>query len=153
MSSTCSSPRVLVTGHAIDEDGSVSDFFPDPPGAPDDGDDDVPPPVWMNPPDDVLPGVVPVELVLGRSDEAVVMLSGMRAFPTGVAMTLLVRTRTRTKRFSLHEPRWIEAEVRAATMRYETTGSRRDAVWEDDAYRTGQGQPAGGQTSGRLHHP
>jgi hypothetical protein len=53
----------------------------------------------------------------------------------------------------LGEPRWIELEVRAATMRYEATGPRRDAVWEDDAYRTSQDQPAGGQTSGRLHHP
>lgn len=84
---------------------SVTDFFPDPPDVPDHDDVDSPQPVWMNPPDDVLPGVVPVELFLGRSEEAVVMLSGMRAFPAGVAMTLLVRTRTRirTKRFSLHE--------------------------------------------------
>ena len=53
----------------------------------------------------------------------------------------------------LGEPRWIEAKVRAATMRYEAMGPRRDAVWEDDAYRTGQDQPAGGRTSGRLYHP
>lgn len=53
----------------------------------------------------------------------------------------------------LGEPRWIEAKVRAATMRPEAMGSRRDAVWEDDAYRPAQDQPAGSQTSGRLYHP
>ena len=51
------------------------------------------------------------------------------------------------------EPRWIEVDVRAATMRYEAKGPRRDAVWEDDAYRPGQDQPAAGQSSGRLYHP
>ena len=43
----------------------------------------------------MLPGVVPIEVVLGRSDQAVVLLTGMRAFPIGVAMTLHIRTRTR----------------------------------------------------------
>ncbi|WP_210441330.1 hypothetical protein [Nocardioides xinjiangensis] len=54
----------------------------------------------------------------------------------------------------LGQPRWIEAEVRAATMRYgeATIGPRGDAVWEDHAYRTGQ-EPAGGETHARLHHP
>lgn len=51
----------------------------------------------------------------------------------------------------LGEPRWIEADVRAATMRYEATGLRRDAVWEDDAYQAGHDRTAGGHTSGRLH--
>jgi hypothetical protein len=51
----------------------------------------------------MLPGIVPVELILGRSDQAVVMLAGMRAFSTGVAMTLLVRTRTRMRRFDLND--------------------------------------------------
>jgi hypothetical protein len=82
----------------------MSDFFPrqDEPVYEPEFDDD-PQPVWLNPPEDVLPGVVPVELVIGRSDHAVVMLSGMRAFPIGLAMTLHVRLRHRIRRFALHE--------------------------------------------------
>lgn len=81
----------------------MTDFFSDLSGPPTPQEEDEPQPVWLNPPDDVLPGVVPVELVLGRSEQAVVMLSGMRAFPAGVAMTLLVRTRRRLRGLSLHE--------------------------------------------------
>lgn len=81
----------------------MSDFFPDPPTAPDEQEDDEPQPIWLNPPEDVLPGIVPVELILGRSDQAVVMLAGMRAFTTGVAMTLLVRTRAQLRRFDLND--------------------------------------------------
>jgi hypothetical protein len=51
----------------------------------------------------MLPGIVPVELILGRSDQAVAMLAGMRAFPTGVASTLLIRTRVRKRGFGLNE--------------------------------------------------
>ncbi len=47
--------------------------------------------MWLNPPEDMLPGVVPVELVIGRSEQAVVMLTGIRAFPTGLAMNVAVR--------------------------------------------------------------
>lgn len=80
----------------------VSDFFPDA-TAPTDGMDADEPlqPVWLNPPEDVLPGVVPVELILGRSDRVVVMLTGMRAFATGLGMTLSVRSRVRTRRFDV----------------------------------------------------
>jgi hypothetical protein len=46
--------------------------------------------------------VVPVELILGRSDSTVVMLTGMRAFPTGLAMILGVRVRGRVYRRDLH---------------------------------------------------
>ncbi|GAA0979341.1 hypothetical protein ENKNEFLB_02630 [Nocardioides aquaticus] len=80
----------------------MSDFFPDPPDAPIEP-EEAPQPVWLNPPDDQLPGVVPVELIIGRSDQAVMMLTGLRAFPTGVAMTLLVRTRARMRRFDLND--------------------------------------------------
>jgi hypothetical protein len=59
--------------------------------------------VWLNPPADVLAGVVPVELIIGRSDEAALLLTGIRAFPTGLAMTLHVRTRARVTRFNVHE--------------------------------------------------
>jgi hypothetical protein len=38
-----------------------------------------------------MPGVVPVELVLGRSADAVVVLTEMRAYPTGVELAVGVR--------------------------------------------------------------
>lgn len=60
-------------------------------------------PVWANPPEDVLPGVVPVELVLGRSASTVVLLTGIRAFPVGLGMRLGVRIRGRIGRRELHE--------------------------------------------------
>lgn len=50
-------------------------------------------PVWAAAPDDVVPGTVQVDLVLGRSDNAVVLLTGVRAFPTGLQIDLAVRIR------------------------------------------------------------
>lgn len=79
------------------------DFFPGPPDPPDDaGLQEPPQPVWMNAPEDVLPGVVPIELVLGRSESTVVMLTGVRAFPTGLQMNLAVRVRGAAGRRDLH---------------------------------------------------
>ncbi|GAA5116298.1 hypothetical protein GCM10023339_24630 [Alloalcanivorax gelatiniphagus] len=52
------------------------------------------------------------------------------------------------------EPRWIEAQVTAATMVYDAPPDdpRADAVWEDDAYRTALHPPAEQGTSVRLYH-
>lgn len=68
-------------------------LFPDPPAAPDDDPSPQAQPLWYGPPEDVIPGIVPVELVLGCSDTTVVFLTGMRAFPIGLGMTLGVRVR------------------------------------------------------------
>lgn len=63
------------------------DFFPEPPAPTEPEEPDEPvQPAWTCAPHDVLPGVVPLELVLGRSENTVVQLSGMRAFPTGVGL-------------------------------------------------------------------
>jgi hypothetical protein len=56
----------------------------------------------MGPPKAVIPGVVPVELVLGRSDDTVVLLRGMRAFPSGLEMVLSVRLRGSVRDVDLH---------------------------------------------------
>lgn len=80
------------------------DFFPDPPERTDHDEPDEPRRAqWMGPPDDVLAGVVPVELVLGRSENTAVLLHGIRAFPAGLEMTLGVRIRRRPGRRDLHE--------------------------------------------------
>ncbi len=78
------------------------DFFPEPPDMPDEDLEEPPQPVWTGPPEDVLPGVVPLELVLGRSESTVVLLTGVRAFPTGLALTLGVRVRGPLRRRDLH---------------------------------------------------
>ena len=41
-------------------------------------------------------------LILGRSESTVVMVTGMRAFPTGLGMRLGVRVRGRVYRRDLH---------------------------------------------------
>jgi hypothetical protein len=70
------------------------DFFPDPPDPLTPEELEEPPqPVWSAAPEDLLPGVVPLALILGRSATAVVLLTGISAFPVGVAMTLGVRVR------------------------------------------------------------
>jgi hypothetical protein len=63
----------------------------------DDEQDDVAEPVGFGPPEDQLPGVVPVEVVLAQSPEVAVLLTGMRAFPDGIAMVLGVRLRRRAR--------------------------------------------------------
>ena len=55
-------------------------FFPDPPQPDQNEPDEHYQPVWSNAPEDVLPGVVPIELLIARSASTVVMLTGIRAF-------------------------------------------------------------------------
>ena len=50
-------------------------------------------PAWLGPPANVLPGVVPVELLIARTDETAVALTGIRAYPTGFGFTVSLRMR------------------------------------------------------------
>jgi hypothetical protein len=51
-------------------------------------------PVWLGPPANVLPGVVPVELLIARTDEtAVAVTGGIRAYPAGFGFTLSLHLR------------------------------------------------------------
>jgi hypothetical protein len=77
------------------------EFFPEPVAAMEEP-EELPQPAWMTAPGDMLPGVVPVEIVIGRSPSTVVLLTGMRVFPTGIEMTLGVRVRGRVRRRELH---------------------------------------------------
>ena len=73
-------------------------FFepPEPPPAPPAvAEIDYRPPAWVGPPADVLPGVVPVELLIARTDEAAIAVRGIYAYPTGFGFTLSVRLRRR----------------------------------------------------------
>jgi hypothetical protein len=49
-------------------------------------------PAWMRP-DEVVPGAVPGEMLLARTDRAALALGSVRAYPNGFEFTLHVRTR------------------------------------------------------------
>jgi hypothetical protein len=53
----------------------------------------VSPPAWLGPPHNVLPGIAPVQLVIARTDETVVALAGIQAYPAGFGFTLCLRMR------------------------------------------------------------
>jgi hypothetical protein len=48
---------------------------------------------WVEPPVDVVPGIVPVELILARTPQRAIGLTGIRAYPTGFGCTLHLRLR------------------------------------------------------------
>jgi hypothetical protein len=50
-------------------------------------------PAWVEPPADVVPGIVPVELILARTPQRAIGLTGIRAYPTGFVCTLHLRLR------------------------------------------------------------
>ena len=50
-------------------------------------------PAWVEPPADVVPGIVPVELILARTPQRAIGLTGIRAYPTGFGCTLHLRLR------------------------------------------------------------
>jgi hypothetical protein len=50
-------------------------------------------PAWIEPPADVVPGIVPVELVLARTPQRAIGLTGIRAYPVGFGCTLHLRLR------------------------------------------------------------
>jgi hypothetical protein len=51
-------------------------------------------PVWLGPPGDLLPGLAPVQLILARTVDTLVVVTNVRAYPTGVAFTVRLRLRT-----------------------------------------------------------
>lgn len=134
------------------------DFFPEPlaPTEPEEPDEPVQP-AWTCAPHDVLPGVVPIEMILGRSENTVVQLSGMRVFPTGVEMTLSVRLRGSIRDFDLNRElfdgpyrRDMGAEWQAGRLKwgFEFADGRRvtnvdPAPWSEapDEVRTGAAGP------------
>jgi hypothetical protein len=50
-------------------------------------------PAWVEPPADVVPGIVPVELILARTPQRAIGLTGIRVYPTGFGCTLHLRLR------------------------------------------------------------
>jgi hypothetical protein len=52
------------------------------------------PPAWLGPPHNVLPGVAPMELILARTDQTVVAIASIQAYPAGFDFTLSLRLHT-----------------------------------------------------------
>ena len=50
-------------------------------------------PPWLGPPRNALPGIAPVELVIAQTDETIVALAGIDAYPAGFGFTLCLRLR------------------------------------------------------------
>jgi hypothetical protein len=66
-------------------------------------------PAWVEPPADVVPGVVPVERILARTDTHAVLVDGLLVYPTGFDFDLAVRRRPGHRR---HRPRLWDDELR-----------------------------------------
>jgi len=66
----------------------IDDFFDPLPEPPPEPPQRVEPP-WSGPPSGTLPGVVPLELVLARTDVAVVCITRVGAYPTGFEFDIL----------------------------------------------------------------
>ena len=65
-------------------------FFEPPPWRPPEDGGRWPPP-WLKPPEAVLPGIVPVELLLARTDTHAVLAVDLLAYPTGLDFALATR--------------------------------------------------------------
>lgn len=52
-----------------------------------------PPPVWAGPPANSLPAALATTVVLGRTDDTVIALTGLAVYPTGCDLRLEVRSR------------------------------------------------------------
>jgi hypothetical protein len=48
-------------------------------------------PAWLRPPETMVPGVVPVELLVARTDTHAVLVTDLRAYPTGLEFALTAR--------------------------------------------------------------
>jgi hypothetical protein len=58
----------------------------------------VSPPPWLGPPLNAIPGIAPVELVIARTEETVVALAGIHAYPAGFDFSLCLRLRNLSAR-------------------------------------------------------
>jgi hypothetical protein len=69
-------------------------------------------PAWLRPPETMVPGIVPLELLLARTDTDAVLVTGLRAYPTGLEFTLTVRPRPDLPGPGRHEPGGPHRSVR-----------------------------------------
>ena len=78
--------------------GTGGSFFPEVRAAPDgERDDPAGQPLWAGPPWHVRPGLAAVGVVLGRSSSTAVLLEGVRGYPAGLVLHLVVELRERSR--------------------------------------------------------
>jgi hypothetical protein len=61
-------------------------------------------PAWLRPPETMVPGIVPVELLLARTDTHAVLVSDLRAYPTGLEFALTARPHPDQLQQPRHDP-------------------------------------------------
>jgi len=84
-------------------------------------------PSWARGPADMVPGVVPVALLVARTDSHAVLVDGLLVYPTGFDFDLVVRRHPRLGRHHSDPGVWHELrlEVRFADGRSADNGHRR----------------------------
>ena len=100
----------------------------------------VSPPAWIAPPRNVLPGIAPVQVIVARTDETVIAVAGIQAFPAGFSFTLSLRLRNLSAR-----------EEQRLPYLFDSTDPEDDAL-VDDFLRFGV-QFADGRKATTLEHP
>jgi NUDIX domain len=75
----------------------------------------VTPPPWLGPPLGALPGIAPVELVIAQTDETVVALAGVHAYPAGFDFSLCLRLRNLSPREEQQFPYLLDRAPSKAT--------------------------------------
>jgi hypothetical protein len=95
-------------------------------------------PAWARGPEGMVPGVVPVALLVARTDTHAVLVDGLLVYPTGFDFDVAVRRHPRHPRH--REPQWgdelrdeLRLEVRFADGRRADNGPRRwPRPWGDE---------------------
>ena len=89
-------------------------------------------PAWLRPPQGIIPGIVPLELLLAHSDTHAVLVTGLHVYPTGLDFVLAARRRPgqphqhHRDRFRDHlEFRSLRLELRFADGRTVSNDPRR----------------------------
>ena len=92
-------------------------------------------PAWLRPPETMVPGIVPIELLVARTGTHAVLVTDLRAYPTGLEFALTGRPHPDQPHQHGHDPdrphhlrfayrnAWLE--LRFADGRTPTTDSRR----------------------------
>jgi hypothetical protein len=85
-------------------------------------------PAWSRGPEGMVPGVVPVELLVARTDDNAVLVGNLLAYPTGLDFDVAVRRRPGRPREHRHHDVWdddLRLEVRFADGRAADNDPRR----------------------------
>jgi hypothetical protein len=119
------------------------------PGGDAEDEDDYSAPAWLEAPEDFVAGVVALELVLGRSDEAAVYVTRIAAYPTGFEFDAEVVTRKAARiRYPspfelMHDPERPAGEIPPEVVRL-------GVEFADGRRATSFGEALGGSTMTTL---